>query len=635
MFAGFGQLGKPHESFPIDHHQGSKVRRPMAVVLFGALSQSAPSAEQLKDQPRIHGRRGNCATMDGRTNDELHLTVSLLVLYSRYRKCLFLVCFLDIGLIFGSTILTLVNPAAIPTPERPDGKPKKVLPPTPVRFPQCTPRTEEKILSSPRGNVPLAKLLQTIHRPADIQLSHFEALGVHVISDALPRDILPDSGFLPPSEEWLALRPEELEEKNEASKRLLNNGKLSPGVQTYIERRNELSIDNTAAYRTVQRVPTPAGETAVRLGNAYGFFKNLELFSSYWQDTSLPIKPDSQSLDSPSVDGREGKMATTFLPPHDRIGTGSQLPAEFRQQLLTTYIKMIAYDFGCNVAFSRCEPRLHLAPPPPSPPSFFNSSASFILRTPTDPASARSGIVEGPVAAVSCRTSTVFATEAESVLDFGREVVAVLLTAQQRAREGKSEKRFGADAWWTSKPRWGGGPGGPIGRETDAPEELLIAPGVEKIPTISDIRKAIGGINGPVVGKKGKRAGTSQIYDNYRKLLPPSSSWDRRARYSAIGKARGAEADDIFLISAINHHISIVRARVPDSLLRALDGEDAEWERMVMWRSRWFDLFLKEDRVQGMDLIWGMMSWLMRSESPEQGKDGEERDKMDLDGGCY
>jgi hypothetical protein len=97
MFAGFGQLGKPHESSPINHHQGSKVRRPMAVVLSGALSRSAPSAEQL-DGPALEYRdQGrNCATMDGRTNYKLHLTVSLLVPYSRYRKCPFLICFPDI-----------------------------------------------------------------------------------------------------------------------------------------------------------------------------------------------------------------------------------------------------------------------------------------------------------------------------------------------------------------------------------------------------------------------------------------------------------------------------------------------------------------------------------------------------------
>jgi hypothetical protein len=489
------------------------------------------------------------------------------------------------------------------------------------------PQTGKRLLASPQENVPLAKYLQTICRPTDIQLAHFEAVGVHVISDASPRDIIPDPAFLPPSEEWLAVGPDELEAKNEASKKTLNNGKLSPGVKTYVERRQELCIDNSAAFRTVLRLPTPAGESAVRLGNAYAFFKSLEQLSTYWNDTSLPANLEEASTEPPSNDPPPSAAQT-----NDRISPGSPLHAEFRQQLITAFIKLVAYDFGCNVAFARCEPRLHLMPPPPYAPSYFNSSASFIHRTPTDPASTRSGIIEGPVAVISSRASTVFSTAADSNLDFGREIVAVLLTAQLRAREGRTEKRFGADDWWTTKPRWGGGPGGPIGREAEAPEELspMTGPGAERVSAMDEIKRQIGGINGAVTGKRSRRPGGSHLYENYRKLLPPSSGWDRRARYSAIGKARGCGADDVFLISAINHHVSIVRARVPDSLLDALEGKEAEWERVVVWRSRWFDLFLKEDRIQGMDLIWGMMGWLMRSENPEPEEDDGEENKMDL-----
>lgn len=523
-----------------------------------------------------------------------------------------------------------MDAAAFHTPGRFDGKLKTTLAPTPVQFPNCAPQTDKKSLSSPQANVPLTKFLQTIYRPSEIQLAHFEAVGVHVISNASPRDIIPDPAYLPPSEEWLAICPDELEAKNEASKRALNNGKLSPGVKTYIERRHELSIDNSAAFRTVLRLPTPAGETAVRLGNAYAFFKSLEQLSTYWHDTSLPKQPEETSADQSSTNTVQ--QAPSAPQTNERLGPGSPLHAEYRQQLITAFIKLVAYDFGCNVAFARCEPRLHLIPPPPSPPSYFNSSATFIHRTPTDPASTRSGIIEGPVAVISSRASTIFSTPADSNLDFGRELVAVLLTAQQRAREGRAENRFGADAWWTSTPRWGGGPGGPIGREADTPEELPAptGPGTERLSGMNEIKKAIGGINGPVTGKRSRKPGGSHLYENYRKMLPPSSGWDRRARYSAIGKVSGSGADDIFLISALNHHVSIIRARVPDLLLEALEGKVAEWERVVVWRSRWFDLFLKEDRIQGMDLIWGMMAWLMRSEQPEPEDEDDEENKMDL-----
>lgn len=483
-----------------------------------------------------------------------------------------------------------------------------------------------------------------------------------MISDALPQDIVTDASFLPSVDEWSSVNPEDLEEVNIESRKPLNNGNLSPGVKTYLERRNELSIDNTAAFRTIRRIPAPTGEVAARLGNAYEFFKNLEFFSGYWPDTSLPPEPEPSSSDADESLEQEKQEPSHHLRTHTRTGNGAQLPPDYRQQLVTAFIKLVAYDFGCNVSFPRCEPRLHLTPPTTSttPPSYFNSSATFIYRTPTDRSSARAGVVEGPVAAVSCRASTGFSTDAESHLDFAREVVAVLLTAQQRAREHKAEKRFGEAKWWTTTPRWGGGPGGPIGRESDKVDELggsslekedvLLgnATSGERViaAAAAEARRAIGGINGPSPSKRTKKSGSKggnlQIYDNYRKMLPPSSSWDRKARYCAIGKTDGQGSDDVFLVSALNHHVSIVRARVPDKLLDILDGGDGiEWERVEMWRSKWYDLFLAKERIEAMHLVWGMMSYLMRkiavprpasTMGQQAGEDyeSEETVKMDL-----
>jgi len=542
---------------------------------------------------------------------------------------------------------------AFQTPLPANGTPRKLQPLTPVKFPRFAPRTEDDHSSLSQ---PLVALLQTIHRPGDIHLSHFEALRLHVISDATAQDILPDASSLPPFGKWAAIGPEELEKATRESSVSLNNGNLSPSLHTYQERRKELSIDNTAAFRTIRRIPPPPGESSIRLGNAYEFFKNLELLSGYWHDTSLPDQPSpgsesSASTDSEaSKDNQQGQNSTptpVHLQTHYRTGTGSQLPPEFRQHLLTAFIKLVAYDFGCNTSFPRCEPRLFLNATsllPSNPPSYFNSSVSFINRTPVDRSSARSGMQEGPVAAVSCRVSTVFATEPEERLDLAREVVAVLLTAQQRAREGKAEKRFGEEQWWTTKPRWGGGPGGPIGKEGDRLDEStgdlgLGSVGSEKLVVggppggINDMKKMIGGINGPSPSKRTKKGptkeGNLQIYENYRKMLPPSSTWDRRAKYCAIGRVNGAGYDDIFLVSALNHHVSIVRARVPDKLLQALEGEQVDdWGRLVMWRSKWFDLFLAADRIEGMELIWGMMAWLMRAQDAS-GKRTDGGDKMD------
>lgn len=437
---------------------------------------------------------------------------------------------------------------------------------------------------------------------------------------------------------------DDLEDATQNSKKPLNNGNKSPGVRTYQERRKELSIDNTAAFRTIRRLPAPPGETFVRLGNAYEFFKNLEMFSGYWHDTSLPIDEDVDMSDSPKEDDSSPAIPN-HLKTHVRIGTGPQLPPEYRQYLLTAFLKLVAYDFNCTVAFPRCEPRLFLTPPASAPssapPSYFNSSATFIYRTPTDRISARTGVVEGPVAALSCRTTTAFTTPLDSNLDFAREMVALLLTAQQRARDGKTEVRAGHDKWWTTRPRWGGGKGGPIGREADFPSpSTSLSPSLprsEPANTPSPTPAAP-----PPKRKKGISAdGSMAIYSAYRRLAPPPSTWDRKTRYEAIGKVAGAAWDDVFLVSALNHHVCVLRARVPGRLLEVLggaeegegcgkDGEEdegekgCEWGKVEVWRSRWFDLFRGEDRVEGMELIWGMMAWVMRGEEPPEEKEEKE-----------
>ncbi|KAH8819627.1 hypothetical protein F5884DRAFT_20307 [Xylogone sp. PMI_703] len=549
-------------------------------------------------------------------------------------------------------------PATSPSP---DGKPRTIPPATKPVFPDCTPQVDEGSSHSADPS-DLVSILQSIYRPPDVTLAHFQALGLHVIPDAPAEDIIPDPSFLPPADEWTALDPETIDNVNESTRRPLNNGNLSPGVKTFVERQKELSIDNAAAFRTVRRLPAPAGEKQARLGNAYEFFKNLEYFSGYWEDTSLP--PKSETCDEAASTEENAPELPPHLQIHVRAGTGPQMPTDYRQQLLTAFIKLVAYDFGCNVSIPRIEPRLHLAHPSPTnskshtrPPSYFTSPAlTFITRTPTDRTSARTGIIEGPAAVISGRASTTFAKPTDSYIDLAREVIAILLTAQQRAREGKQEIRFGAGKWWTEKKRWGGGPGGSIGREADKADELAdptsstSSTAVESTSSQSNtsssslaaITKAIGGIGGSTSttsssGSSGThpskklRKGTSSgntlhIYDNYRKMHPPSATWDRKARYSAIGTQKGVGYDDVFLVSALNHHVSIIRCRVPNALLEILSGEGSQqaggrsWGRLCMWRSRWFDFFLVKDRVEAMQIIWGMMAYLMRKiEDPSGG----------------
>ncbi|TDZ21699.1 hypothetical protein Cob_v005424 [Colletotrichum orbiculare MAFF 240422] len=518
--------------------------------------------------------------------------------------------------------------ANLPTAVKVD--PKDVPSPTPVTLPNSCPR--EQVSPTTVGHTrPLTLVLQNIYRPADVTSAVFDALGVHVIPDVTPADVIPDPDYLPDFEAWDKLSPDEAQEKNPETRRPLNNLGQSPGCQTYLDRKRELSHCNEDAFRTVRRIPAPKGQQQARLGNSYEFFRCLEAFTTYWDDTSKPFKNNSAAGDvgQDRIDKDKSERdnpQNPELPRVFRTSTGSSMPGEYRQSLLTAFLKLIAYDFGCNVSAPRTEPRLHItaaastpsttqqnhqAAPLLSRASYFATGCTFIFRTPRTRDAARQGIIEGPLAAVSARGSTSFETENDAAADLARELVAALVTAQHRAREGKTEKRFGEGAWWTSKPRWGGGSGGPIGREVER----------DAIPGDKDNADAE---TGQPASKRPRK--NMSIYDSYRMVRPPSASWDRKTRYEAIGKVNGAGYDDIFVISSLFHHISVLRVRVPERLLEILEGaneDDAHrsWGQVEVRRTPWHDLFKLDERLDAMRLIWCLMSWLMRKTEQQKTDD--------------
>jgi hypothetical protein len=519
-------------------------------------------------------------------------------------------------------------------------------------------------------------------------VSHLKALGVHVIQDAAPADVIGDTSALPDFEAWDRLSPDEAHAANESTKRRLNNGNLAPGCVVYLDRKRELSTPNEAAYRAVRRIQPPPGQSQARLGNSYEFYRYLELFCTFWDDTSrppAPVKADTPKSDDGSKDESGSGSDTPDSPVKTqeksaespvtyRTASGAQMPPDSRQNILSSFLKLVAYDFGCNVSAPRTEPRLYVSSPATpghaTRKSYFSSGCTFIFRTPTAREAARAGIVEGPLAALSARHTTSFTPtnpcDRDATMDLSRELIAALLTAQHRARGGKTERRMGEDAWWATKPRWGGGPGGPIGREIEMlsggadvavgdkdarpgppPEDSPMAPaaslssrypargsGDGARPRALPSRLAgSGGEASPKGVKRLKKSGngsTLPMYDNYRMIRPPSAAWDKKTRYEAVGRRRGVDYDDVFVISSLFHHISVLRVRVPDRLLEVLEGavDDGDeegnrlsWGGLSVWRSKWYDFFLVEDRVEAMRLVWGMMAYLMTKE--EGGDDAE------------
>lgn len=488
-----------------------------------------------------------------------------------------------------------------------------------------------------------------------------------MIENASLEELMPDPSYLP-KPEWREPPPADYEAPRPGQGKLLNNGRNAPGHKAYYDRCRELSINNATAFRMVRRLPPAPGEEGPRLGNSYEFYKNLEVFSGFWKDTTL---------EGPEPFIGDGDAEPLHTRVHVRTGTGSQTPAEFRQSLLSSVVKLATFDFACNVSLPRVEPRLFIGPstsedgkfPHTSPPTSFPVNIHFVYRTPNDRLSARSGIIEGPIAALSARHSTGFESTFEQHLDLCREITCIIVCAQQRAREGVAEVKLDAEDkknWWCHKQRWGGGPGGPIGKEESRggpdDENESVSDGIgkslaeakaakdEEMAANADHRGMMNGRRGldsirsalaaggpmPSLGntlvaaapKKVNKGKTMTMYDNYRAVRPPSSTWDKKCRYIAVGKVAGAEYDDIFLVNCLNHHVSISRARVPKSLIDTVEGRQEKIsEPFKVWRTKWCDVYKAEERIELFTGLWGMMNWLMRTpkedESPDPNPYGE------------
>jgi hypothetical protein len=76
------------------------------------------------------------------------------------------------------------------------------------------------------------------------------------------------------------------------------------------------------------------------------------------------------------------------------------------------------------------------------------------------------------------------------------------------------------------------------------------------------------------------------------------------------------------MVSSLNHHISVLKLRVHPLYVQFLtDGclpsslpKNVSWASPILQRTRWYDLFVLEDRKQAMRGIWGIMAYLMRSQ---------------------
>lgn len=77
------------------------------------------------------------------------------------------------------------------------------------------------------------------------------------------------------------------------------------------------------------------------------------------------------------------------------------------------------------------------------------------------------------------------------------------------------------------------------------------------------------------------------------------------------------------MISSLNHHFSVLHLRVHPNYLawletgkaQPLDQDKSEhpWQSLVIRRTRWFDMLKPEDRAEGLEGLWALNGWMMRS----------------------
>jgi hypothetical protein len=81
------------------------------------------------------------------------------------------------------------------------------------------------------------------------------------------------------------------------------------------------------------------------------------------------------------------------------------------------------------------------------------------------------------------------------------------------------------------------------------------------------------------------------------------------------------------MVSSLNHHISVLKLHIHPAYLEFItegrlpheSPSDADWCSPKLQRTRWFDLFDIGDRTEAMRGIWGVMSYLMRTNSKDHG----------------
>lgn len=451
-------------------------------------------------------------------------------------------------------------------------------PPTPLDFPSYElPPVTETASEAPFRD--LHSLLLAVRKPQDISAAHLQALNLEVRSDVPAADIIPQDRLkdLPPLpwEDGEQSQPTAGTPASDAPR--LSNGYPYPPRDKFDIVKKELLFDNDDAFREVARLSPRPGRERIRLTQSRKFWAALDRLAQYWDasmdnyierprpgnntgsddkmqtdneqpstnaDESNKMDIDSEVVnpESNQKEANDEEKSTETMYTGRRIGTGSEMPEDIREETIRGFIEMVAWPFGCQVTIPTNPPRLVIQN------LLFPVRQTVVAgRAPSDRQVAKKGILEGPLLLAQCRPETMFrepgqaiGNGAQEICDLFREVGGLLLTAQERAREGATEVKPGEGKWWTTTPRWGGAPNeGVTGDASNSDDKPPSENG--NIHKRSKLDHALSSSRRSGSGSS-RRLSTSE---KWKIIAPGQSLWDRKIRYMQIGKPKDSPFDDV------------------------------------------------------------------------------------------
>ena len=395
--------------------------------------------------------------------------------------------------------------------------------PTHIIFPQveATPVVRWSDANPPPD---LQHLFASIQRHEAVLTRHLKALNCYLRAGALADALLPqrDNGtsYFPPTSET---------------------------DKQFGTRIAEIDITNDAAFRALSKTTKP-GDMAPRLAHMRKFWLSLDNMAQYWDTTAdqyysreIPVRPIPSQCNVilQSKEFYKGR----------RTGIGSEMPDSYRVDTVRAFVEGITSAFNCRVS------QPFVAPGRVAPVIQINKLEQpirlpgVVMRLPADRTKARSGILEGPVIGIfesNCidfgSTEQVFKNKSEHHLL--REIAALLYLAQQRRREGQTAVILGKGAWYTTKRRWGGGPGGRLAKLEQAEYAYTDASiRVDKAEALSDALSTPTHTEERQAKREMKSLEMSA--KKWATIKGNAGLWDPKAEYKAVGKSPGSRYDEV------------------------------------------------------------------------------------------